>query len=153
MRQSPKYYVQGIGTHEFHDPESVGAFLSAEEITIILGEILLIVEREWRLLAQKGVGAATRGDWKSIELMRNGRLECSVTDYAPFFNRFCLASCEKLGFGSAFISVTPPGSRITPHFGLSNAKLRCHLQVTGSGWALIRRQSTARNSLGEFNRV
>src|SRR4051794_5645058 len=65
---------------------------------------------------------------QSFVLLEEGAV-CATNASACPFTISCLAKLPVLrgnALGYCYVSVVKPGTRITPHFGPSNVKLRCH---------------------------
>jgi hypothetical protein len=130
MLQYPKYLVPGIETKPFFSRDEVGLAISGMEFEKIATECLKLLKDRANLLGCEFPELSTTGSWKTIEIIRNGEERLNVADATPIFFRTCAKPAIELGFGSCFISVLNPGTRIAPHCGMSNVKLRCQIQIT-----------------------
>lgn len=75
------------------------------------------------------LSSVTEGSvWQSFVLYEEGTI-CEANAAACPFTMSCLAKLPVLAgsaLGYCYVSVVKPGTHITPHFGPSNVKLRCH---------------------------
>jgi hypothetical protein len=80
-------------------------------------------------------GAATEG-WRDVSLFVNGRRHEKHASLAPFTSALLcgdegglLRDCTSCVYGSAFFSLLSAGTRLRPHCGPTNTRLRAHLPL------------------------
>jgi len=98
----------------------------------IRSECLALIHNEQATSTQI-TASVMKGDWKTFPLLDEGNSVdtnqelCPVTSallsHVPLFHGNCLGYC--------YFSRIKPGTIITPHGGVSNMKLRCHLSLVG----------------------
>lgn len=131
MLQCPKYFVPGLDTKPFFSMLEAGVNISASEMVTLRSEALALLSTRRTRLDCESPELATTGQWYSVEILRRGNKRLDVSAEAPTIHGRCVHAAQRLGYGSVFISVLDPGTRIAPHYGLSNAKLRCQIQLAG----------------------
>ena len=82
------------------------------------------------------VGEGVRADWRDLSLYINGRRHESHAQLAPFTSALLgsgegglLRDSTSCVYGSAFFSLIAPGTRLRPHCGPTNIRVRAHLPL------------------------
>lgn len=126
-RQQPGQYYPGLTATPWHDP---GGFAWVPELEAafpaIRDEALALLEAG-RFAADPVNGNLTEGSWQEVRLYSEGHRVGVNCSHAP---RTAEAAGTILGAttaGLVFFSVLAPGTRVHPHCGPHNARLRCHL--------------------------
>ena len=80
--------------------------------------------------------SGAEGKWRDVSLFVNGRRNATHAAMAPFTSSLLLSDEGQLlrdatscVFGSAFFSLLTPGTKLRPHCGPTNIRLRAHLAL------------------------
>ncbi len=79
---------------------------------------------------------ATAGHWRHFDLLKMGLELPEARRDCPNTLALLQSVPEVAEYGSAYLAIAAPGTRLVPHYGPINARLRCHLglHVPGRCW-------------------
>jgi aspartyl/asparaginyl beta-hydroxylase (cupin superfamily) len=127
--QQPLEFYPGLDTREIHDRERFPWIAELE------GSFSLIQDELSRLL-QAGPGFSTvyrsqtsAGEWAAAYLWVFGKPVEETCRRCPETARILAAVPGAAEFGTTLYSALAPHTHIAPHYGLTNAKLRCQLPL------------------------
>ncbi|KAL6061155.1 Aspartate beta-hydroxylase domain-containing protein 2 [Balamuthia mandrillaris] len=134
--QRPTFmYYPELSAKPWHDPEDFS-------FTTVLTQHWHIILQEYETLQK--AGSAERivipssnygGEWSAFNLWKEGVKQEKTCALAPITTKLLEEMPEfmqQCALGYAYFSVVKSGTRITPHFGPANVKLRCHLGLKAS---------------------
>ena len=107
---------------------------SVRGLAVLTGGGLIDGQQQQQPAPPRGLTAA--GSWQDVTFYMNGKKHEAHAELAPFTSRL-LASTEgnmrrdstSCVYGSAFLSLLAPGTRLRPHCGPTNIRLRAHLPL------------------------
>jgi aspartate beta-hydroxylase len=136
----PVFMVPGIKPKRYFDPSAFTGIADLERgADAIRSEFLGLAESKGETLSRRlsGLHAADTdpnrpGHWSMIPLIRNGAVVDEFASRCPRTMELAKRlELPKLGLisPSLYFSVLEPNSRISPHTGITNARLICHLPL------------------------
>lgn len=131
--QRPVEFYPGLDTREIHDRESFPWVAELEGA-------FPVIQAEFARLAEAGSGFSTvfrtqtsTGEWAASYLWAFGRKVEDTCRLCPETTRILSAIPGVAEFGTTMYSGLAPHTHIAPHYGYSNAKLRCQLPLRVPG--------------------
>lgn len=131
--QQPLVFYPGLSTQEIHDPQRF-PWVAALEASFPL------IQQEFNRLLQasKAFGKihgnqTSRGEWAAAYLWIFGEGVEETHRQCPETVRVLSSIPGVAQFGTTLFSALAPHTQIAPHFGYSNAKLRCQLPLRVPG--------------------
>jgi hypothetical protein len=126
--QRPLFFYPGLGTRELHD---AGAF---PWVAILEAAYAPIKEELLALLARPSFARVNRnytstGEWAAAYLWVFGEEVEGVVAQCPETARALRQVPGVTSFGTTLFSALAPGTFLAPHYGYTNAKLRCQLPL------------------------
>jgi hypothetical protein len=126
--QQPGWFYPGLDSREIHDR---GSF---PWVAVLEGSFAVIQAEFAALLAsadfnQVNPGYTTQGEWAAAYLWAFGKKVEEVCRWCPETTRMLSLIPGVAQFGTTLFSALAPHSLITPHHGVTNAKLRCQLPL------------------------
>jgi hypothetical protein len=126
--QQPGWFYPGLDTREVHD--SAGF----PWVAVLEGSFAVIHAEFAALLASADFtkvnpGYTSQGEWAAAYLWAFGKKVEEVCRWCPETTRMLSRIPGVAQFGTTLFSALAPHSRITPHHGATNAKLRCQLPL------------------------
>ena len=106
---------------------------SVRGLAVLTGGGLIDGQQQQQPAPPRGL---TAGSWQDVTFYMNGKKHEAHAELAPFTSQL-LASTEgnmrrdstSCVYGSAFLSLLAPGTRLRPHCGPTNIRLRAHLPL------------------------
>lgn len=133
--QAPEHLLRGVASAPWWTEAACG-----EACRMLRANFRPIREEVAAFMAgheEEGLGAhgmeqerlATAGRWSEVRLHSNGQRNATSASRLPFIASLVarLPGAEAMPMGSVKVSVLHPGTRIRPHFGPTNLRLRLHL--------------------------
>lgn len=135
LQRPSQFYMPDLPSAPFLEPDHISRLLVAN-LGMIRAEFAAHSGDETPTPSKKLVSA---GRWNTVPLMRSEGL---FTENIARFPR-TWALIQRLPLlpavhGGVYFSVLDPGTRITPHFGFSNLRIRYHLTIKDAAGARIR---------------
>jgi aspartyl/asparaginyl beta-hydroxylase (cupin superfamily) len=131
--QRPLEFYPGLETREIHDPERF-SWVAALEGSFP------IIRDEFARLVDTGSGFSTvyrsqtsTGEWAASYFWVFGKKVEETCRLCPETARILSSIPGVAEFGTTFYSALAPHTHIAPHYGYSNAKLRCQLPLRVPG--------------------
>lgn len=131
--QRPLEFYPGLNTREIHDGERF-------PWVAVLEDAFPILQGEFTRLAESGSSFSTvyraqtsTGEWAASYLWAFGQKVEETCRLCPETVRILSSIPGVAEFGTTMYSGLAPHTQITPHFGYSNAKLRCQLPLRVPG--------------------
>lgn len=136
----PAFLIPGIKSKRYFDPAEFRGVREVERATsVIRDEFLALAAAKSDELSSRLAGLHStegeldrNGHWSMIPLMRNGRVFEDYASRCPLTMELVqgldLAHLPLIS-PSIYYSVLEPGSRISPHTGLTNARLIAHFPL------------------------
>jgi aspartate beta-hydroxylase len=136
----PVFMLPGIRPQRFFDPSDFPGITDLEcQTDVIRSEFLALAESRGGMLSSRlgGLHAADTdtsrpGAWSMIPLIKNGAVVEQFASQCPQTMRIAQKlDLPRLGLisPSLYFSVLEPNSRISPHTGITNARLIAHLPL------------------------
>ena len=144
IRQKPGYdqkpsvfKLTGLSEKKWWDSENLEElgllFFKKKEIEDIKTELLNLMETSQNSKSIKGlwkINNTPTGVWSICHLLDQGTVKQNVVTMCPqtwnIIQRCSSLMIDNL-FGNVAFAVVVPGTSITPHYGPTNLRLRCHL--------------------------
>lgn len=137
--------ARSLGPRRYRQPQqrpllyfpflSARPFLPGDEFSSLLEGQADNIRQEFRSLEQALHGhpetwLVKRGRWEIFKLYRGGLKQESGCARAPLTTQLVeqLPHCGRW-LGMVYFSVLEPGTRIQPHYGITNARIRYHLGI------------------------
>jgi len=135
--QRPLLFYPGLGTREVHDPacfpwvrELEAAFHSVQS------ELLALLHDPAFSVVNPSFTAS--GQWAAAYLWTFGVEDAKTTARCPVTADLLRAIPGVAEFGTSLFSALAPGTHLAPHFGYTNAKLRCQFPLVVPGGCRLR---------------
>ncbi|HEY2291105.1 MAG TPA: aspartyl/asparaginyl beta-hydroxylase domain-containing protein [Thermoanaerobaculia bacterium] len=127
--QQPLVFFPGLSTQEIHDPRRF-PWVAALEASFprIQQEFTRLLE-ESEAFGKIHASQTSRGEWAAAYLWIFGEGVEETHRRCPETVRALSAIPGVAQFGTTLFSALAPHTRISPHFGYTNAKLRCQLPL------------------------
>jgi hypothetical protein len=127
-QQQPGMFYPGLDTREVHDSRRF------PWVAVLEGAFGVIQAEFAALLASADFsrvnpGYTSQGEWAAAYLWAFGEKVEEVCRWCPETTRMLAAIPGVAQFGTTLFSALAPHSRIIPHHGVTNAKLRCQLPL------------------------
>ena len=131
--QRPLVFYPGLETREIHDHRRFPWVAALEEA-------FPLIRREFTALMGAGNAFATvhrdqtsQGEWAAAYLWAFGQKVAATCHLCPETTRALAAIPGVAQFGTTLFSALAPHTQIAPHYGYTNAKLRCQLPLQVPG--------------------
>lgn len=126
--QRPLLFYPGLNTRELHDAETFRWVPDLEAAYVVIKEELLaLLERQ--SFARVNRGYTSTGEWAAAYLWVFGEEVEDVVAQCPETAKALRRVPGVTSFGTTLFSALAPGTFLAPHFGYTNAKLRCQLPL------------------------
>ena len=140
--QRPMNYLRGLTAQPWHEPQQHAACrallkayptIKAEALQLLRVDAAEAASGSTSLFCAYMSTALLSGEWADVSLYYNGRRNEDGARRAPRTSALLGDDCTlrrdatSCPFGSAFFSLMRPGSRLAPHCGPTNRRLRAHL--------------------------
>ncbi len=143
-QQRPKGYVEGLTARPWHDPRAFPCTAVLESRYEAIRRELLAVAETNRTRKQ-GEGLVDAGGWNVLYLHSLGsRVEANCALCPETVQAVEDAIGQSCAMGLVYLSAMAPGTRLAPHCGHTNARLRVHLGLVVPPGCEIRVASTTR---------
>jgi len=126
--QQPVLFFPGLDTREVHDSRCF------PWVAVLEGSFAVIQAEFSALLASVDFSMVnpdytSQGEWAAAYLWAYGEKVDKVCRWCPETTRLLSSIPGVAQFGLTLFSALAPRSRIAPHYGVTNAKLRCQLPL------------------------
>ncbi len=127
-QQQPGMFYPGLATREVHDAERFAWVAVLEDAFDVIRAELdgLLASAD---LSRVNPTYTSQGEWAAAYLWAFGEKVEEVCRRCPETTRLLAAIPGVAQFGTTLFSALAPHSRIAPHHGVTNAKLRCQLPL------------------------
>lgn len=118
----------GLPAMPWHDSQRCPVAVALEEMADrVAAELAGLSSRMFRDEAEQ---IARVGRWSVVFLMKEGKRCGDVCDLCPITTSILDAHADEMHMsGMAYFSCLDPGTRVAPHRGPTNTRLRCHVGI------------------------
>jgi aspartyl/asparaginyl beta-hydroxylase (cupin superfamily) len=136
--QKPARFFPGLSAQPFHDPRRF-AFtrLLEREAPRIRGEKRAALRAGGFVELEGHRALVGAGEWRRFPFYDHGLRDDSRCSACPITAEVIARVPGATAAGLAYFSALEAGTRILPHCGPTNTRLRCHLPLTGSSRATL----------------
>jgi aspartate beta-hydroxylase len=126
--QRPRLFYPGLATAEFHDPRRFPWVAALEDSFPAIRRELLDLLAAMPLAVVHG-SYTTTGEWTAAYFWQFGKKVEDNTRRCPRTATALRQVPGAMAFGVSLFSALAPGTFLAPHYGITNAKLRCQLPL------------------------
>ena len=124
--QNPRHYFPGLSAHAWHEPRSFHWIPRLEDGTATIRQELAALTGNGAFVPYRK-DLARQGSWTTYMLWRFGRPERENTIRCPLTTSLIESLPVSRDAGLTYLSALAPGTRVAPHCGPTNTRLRVHL--------------------------
>jgi len=126
--QQPVWYFPELSARPWHDPRTLAWIARLESATDrVRRELLGLRDRRTADAHPAQRELVAQGAWRTYPIYDRGRRFDPIAWACPETTRLVESIPGATTAGLVYFSVLAPRTRILPHFGPTNTRLRCHL--------------------------
>jgi aspartyl/asparaginyl beta-hydroxylase (cupin superfamily) len=129
-RQRPARFFPGLTARPFHDPRAYPFTLELERAwTVVRDEMLALFRADRFVMIDSHRSLVPEGSWTRLPLLNYGHRYDAICRALPRTSALVEAIEGAGDPGLAYVSALLPRTRVAPHCGPTNTRIRCHLPL------------------------